>query len=257
MAVVVDFSFDPKTLLSRFCACEIVHNVAACHEPTAPTAVFLQLCLHLFAMAEPAQISTLTLNRLSVYLRCLRQLQRSGATHVSSIQLAQQFELSAPLIRKDLAQFGEFGIRGTGYRIDDLAESLNRLLGLDRAHNLAVVGMGSLGSALARYLSVNDKPFRIVAAFDVDGRKVGRKIGHLVIHHSREIPEVVPQARAQIAVLSVPASSAQGCYDDLVASGIKAVLNFAPTQLKQHPSVRTKNVDFQINLEELAFFLTT
>ena len=208
-------------------------------------------------MAEPAQISSLTLNRLSLYLRCLRQLQASGTTHVSSIQLAQQFELSAPLIRKDLAQFGEFGIRGTGYRVDDLAESLNRLLGLDRVHNLAVVGMGSLGSALARYLSVNDKPFRIVAAFDVDGRKVGRKIGHLTIHHIRDIPQIIPQTEAHIAVLSVPASAAQRCYEDLAECGIKAVLNFAPTQLKQNPQVRTKSVDFQINLEELAYFLSS
>jgi redox-sensing transcriptional repressor len=216
-----------------------------------------QIVQNPFAMAGPAEISSLTLNRLSLYLRCLRKLQESGATHVSSSQLAQQFDLSAPLIRKDLAQFGEFGIRGTGYRVDDLAESLNKLLGLDRAHNLAVVGMGSLGSALARYLSVNDKPFRIVAAFDVDGRKVGHKIGHLVIHHSRDIPTIIPQAGAQIAVLTVPASTAQRCYDDLAASGIKAVLNFAPTQLKQKSTVRTKSVDFQINLEELAYFLSS
>ena len=208
-------------------------------------------------MTAPAEISSLTLNRLSLYLRCLRQLQDSGTTHVSSGQLAQQFQLSASLIRKDLAHFGEFGIRGTGYRVDDLAAKLTTLLGLDRVHNLAVVGMGSLGSALARYLSFNDKPFRIVAAFDVDGRKVGHKIGHLVIHHSRDIPEVIPQTEAQIAVLSVPVSAAQKCYEDLTVSGIEAVLNFAPTQLKQHPAVRTKSVDFQINLEELAYFLSS
>ena len=208
-------------------------------------------------MAEPADTSSLTLNRLSVYLRCLRQLQASGTTHISSSQLAQQFQLSAPLIRKDLAQFGEFGIRGTGYRVDELAERLNQLLGLDRTHNLAVVGMGSLGSALARYLSVNDKPFRIVAAFDVDGRKVGRKIGHLTIHHNREIPKIIPETGAEIALLTIPASAAQQCYEDLADSGIRAVLNFAPTQLKQNPTVRTKSVDFQINLEELAYFLSS
>lgn len=208
-------------------------------------------------MTGPAEISSLTLNRLSLYLRCLRHLQQEGKTHVSSATLAQRFQLSAPLIRKDLAQFGEFGIRGTGYRVDELADRINRLLGLDRTHNLAVVGMGSLGSALARYLSINERPFRIVAAFDVDGRKVGKKVGHLVIHHSREIPEVIPQTGAQIAVLSVPASAAQQCYEELTDSGIKAVLNFAPAQLRHDPGVRTKSVDFQVNLEELAYFLSS
>jgi len=206
-------------------------------------------------MSGPAEISPLTLSRLPLYLRCLRQLQEKGTTHVSSSQLAQQFELSASLIRKDLAQFGEFGIRGTGYRVDELAGKLNGLLGLDRIHKMAVVGMGSLGSALARYLSVNDRPFKIVAAFDVDGGRVGHRLGHLIVHHSREIPEVIPKTGARIAVLSVPASAAQKCYEDLADSGIEAVLNFAPIRLKRNPAVRTKSVDFQIYLEELAYFL--
>jgi redox-sensing transcriptional repressor len=206
-------------------------------------------------MSGSSDTSSLTLNRLSLYLRCLRQLQDAGVTHVSSAQLAQQFQLSAPLIRKDLAQFGEFGIRGTGYPVDDLTDRLTRLLGLDRAHKVAVVGMGSLGSALARYLSINDNPCEIVAAFDVDGRKVGHKIAELTICHSQEIPQVIPGSGAQIAVLAVPSSVAQECYDQLAEAGIKAVLNFAPIRLRQSSSVRTKSVDFQVNLEELAYFL--
>lgn len=198
-------------------------------------------------------VSPLTLNRLSVYLRCLRRLQQEGVQRISSQQLASRFHLSPTQIRKDLAQFGEFGIRGIGYDIDRLAASLNSLLGLDEDYRLVVVGMGNLGSALARYLGFNSGSFRVVAGVDNDPAKVGRPVGDFVVRHTDELAEVVRGARADIGVLAVPAEGAQENYEALVAAGIQAVLNFAPARVQRSRGVPLKNVDLRIHLEELAF----
>jgi redox-sensing transcriptional repressor len=202
-----------------------------------------------------AEVSPLTLNRLSLYLRCLRHLLEQGATRVSSQQMAERYRLSAAQIRKDLAHFGEFGIRGVGYDVRRLADRLNSLLGLDRRHSLVIVGMGNLGSALARYLGFNYGPFEVVAGFDNDPQTVGRKLGHLTVHPSRDLRRIVREQRAEIGVLTVPAEAAQENYEALIEAGVQAVLNFAPLRLEPHPKVRLKNVDLRINLEELAFFL--
>jgi len=204
---------------------------------------------------ELEEVSPLTLNRLSFYLRCLRRLQELGIKRVSSQELAQRYHLSATQIRKDLAQFGEFGIRGVGYDVDVLADHLNSLLGLDRQHAMVIVGMGNLGSALAQYLGFNYGAFHVVAGVDIDPRKIGRRIGSFTIRPSSELQAVVRESRAEIGVLAVPAEAAQENYDALADAGIKGVLNFAPVRLKRRPSVPLKNVDLRINLEELAFFL--
>jgi len=204
---------------------------------------------------ELEEVSPLTLNRLSFYLRCLRRLQELGIKRVSSQEMAQRYHLSATQIRKDLAQFGEFGIRGVGYDVDVLADHLNSLLGLDRQHAMVIVGMGNLGSALAQYLGFNYGAFHVVAGVDIDPRKIGRRIGSFTIRPSSELQAVVRESRAEIGVLAVPAEAAQENYDALADAGIKGVLNFAPVRLKRRPSVPLKNVDLRINLEELAFFL--
>ena len=200
-------------------------------------------------------VSALILNRLSVYLRCLRHLQAAGVQRISSRELAERFLLSAHQIRKDLAQFGEFGIRGVGYDVDDLAGRLTRLLGLDHHYRLVIVGMGNLGSALALYLGFNQGAFEVVAGVDSDPRKIGRAHGGLTLRHVDELPAVVRETRAEIGVLTVPPEVAQANYDALVEAGIKAVLSFAPTRLKPSPKVPIKNVDLRINLEEVAFVM--
>jgi redox-sensing transcriptional repressor len=205
--------------------------------------------------SHPTGISPLSLNRLSLYLRCLRQLHEQGVERVSSKQLASHCHLSAALIRKDLAQFGEFGIRGIGYEVDKLIARLRSILGLDLEHRVAVVGTGRLGGALARYLDQNRGAFQIVAAFDTDRRKVGSRIGGVTIHHISEVPRVVPETGATIALLTVPPTSAQKTCDALTAAGIRAVLNFAPVLLKVDPEVTAKSVDVRVHLEELAHFL--
>ena len=130
---------------------------------------------------EQEEVSPLTLNRLSFYLRCLRHLQELGIKRVSSQEMARRYHLSATQIRKDLAQFGEFGIRGVGYEVDELADHLNALLGLDRQHALVIVGMGNLGSALAQYLGFNYGAFHVVAGVDNDPRKIGRRVGSFTV----------------------------------------------------------------------------
>ena len=206
-------------------------------------------------MNELEEVSPLTLNRLSFYLRCLRHLQELGIKRVSSQEMAQRYHLSATQIRKDLAQFGEFGIRGVGYDVDELADHLNALLGLDRKHPMIIVGMGNLGSALAQYLGFNYGAFQVVAGVDVDPAKIGRRVEGFTIRPSSELAEIVRESGAEIGVLAVPAEAAQENYDALADAGIRGVLNFAPVRVKRRPGVPLKNVDLRINLEELAFFL--
>jgi redox-sensing transcriptional repressor len=201
------------------------------------------------------EVSPLTLNRLSFYLRCLRQLQEQGIKRISSQEMARRYHLSATQIRKDLAQFGEFGIRGVGYEVDELADHLNALLGLDRQHAMLIVGMGNLGSALAQYLGFNYGAFHVVAGVDNDPKKIGRKVGSFTVRSADDLSDVVRESGAEIGVLAVPAEAAQENYDRLADAGIKAVLNFAPVRVKRRPDVPLKNVDLRINLEELAFFL--
>jgi redox-sensing transcriptional repressor len=201
------------------------------------------------------EVSPLTLNRLSFYLRCLRHLQELGIKRVSSQELAHRYHLSAPQIRKDLAQFGEFGIRGVGYEVDELADHLSSLMGLDREHLLVIVGMGNLGTALAQYLGFNYGAFRVVAGVDKDPAKVGREIAGFTIRHTSELVDVVRESGAEMGVLAVPAEAAQENYEALAAAGVKAVLNFAPVRVKRLQGALLKNVDLRINLEELAFFL--
>jgi len=203
-----------------------------------------------------AAISDLTAQRLSIYLRCLDDLLRAGVRTVSSQSLADRFQLNSAQIRKDLACFGEFGIRGVGYVVADLKENLARILGLTRNRNVAILGAGNLGMALADYGGFNREGFRIVALFDKDRRKIGRMSrGGVPILDVRRLAEVVRRERVSIAVLAVPAEAAQPLFDRAARAGIKAVLNFAPTRLKGRSGVTLKVVDLKIQLENLAFHL--
>lgn len=200
-------------------------------------------------------VSTLTLNRLCLYLRSLRRLQADGVTRVSSQDLARRFNLSAAQIRKDLAQFGAFGIRGVGYDVIPLIARLDSILRLDRRHPVIVVGMGNLGSALACYLGFNHGSFEVVAGVDNDPERVGREVGGFKVEHTDHLERVVRETGAEIGVLAVPAHAAQQNYDLLVAAGVRGVLNFAPTRVQPVPAVPLKDVDLRIHLEELAYFL--
>ncbi len=205
------------------------------------------------------EISAHTLNRLSVYLRCLRQLEEAGIQQTSSQELARLFHLSATQIRKDLTQFGEFGIRGVGYEVTPLKLRIEEVLGLGREHLAVVVGGGNIGTALVRFLNLNSSNnssnFRIVAVFDNAPAKIGTLLAGLTILPSSELAATVQATGAALGILAVPASAAQENYEQMVAAGIRAILNFAPVRLPNDPRVRVKSVDLLIFLEELAFFL--
>jgi len=201
-------------------------------------------------------VSPLTLNRLSIYLRCLRALQQDGIVSVSSKELAEKFHLSAAQIRKDLTHFGDFGIRGVGYEVETLVTKLTEVLGLDKKHRLAIVGMGSLGSAFARHVGNGGGPFSFAAGFDSDPAKIGREVAGVVVEPVEAIAETIPCRGIQIGILAVPPAVAQETYDRLMESGIRSVLNFAPARLRGHEGAHTRNVDLRIYLEELVFYLS-
>ncbi len=203
------------------------------------------------------KISELTTNRLSVYLRCLNKLAAAGIKTVSSRSLAEQFNLNSAQIRKDLAYFGEFGTRGVGYSVKELREHLTKILGLDRARRVGIVGAGNLGTALANYNGFRESNFEVVALFDNDREKVGKRVGEaqVKVHDVRKLARVVRDERVDVAVVAVPARVAQRVLNQVMSAGVKAVLNFAPARLQKRPDVKLKTVDLTISLETLSYFL--
>jgi redox-sensing transcriptional repressor len=201
-------------------------------------------------------VSELTTNRLSVYLRSLNQLEAAGVETISSQALAEQFHLNAAQIRKDLAYFGEFGVRGVGYYVKDLKRHLRQILGLDRKLRVAVMGAGNLGLALADYPGFKREGFEIVAMFDVADAKIGDESRSGVpIYDLRELKKIVRKEKIDIAVIAVPAESAQHVLEQVVHAGIKAVLNFSPGALKVPAGIKMKSVDLTVSLESLSFYL--
>ena len=202
------------------------------------------------------QISELTTNRLSVYLRCLNTLDGAGVRTISSQGLAEQFHLNAAQIRKDLAYFGEFGVRGVGYYVRDLKHHLRQILGLDRKLRVAIMGAGNLGLALADYPGFRKEGFEISALFDTLSTKVGQQSrGGVPIYDIHDLRKIARRDGIGIAVIAVPAPSAQHVINLVVASGIRAILNFSPETLDVPSHVKLKSVDLTVSLESLSFYL--
>ena len=201
------------------------------------------------------KIPEMTIRRLSVYTRCLLQLEEDGVKTISSQELAERFNLNSAQVRKDLAYFGEFGVRGIGYYVSGLKAELLKILGLDREWQVALVGFGNLGSALFHYRGFAKQGFRISAIFDDDPRKVGQVVDGVTILPMKELPREAKAKNLHIGIIAVPADAAQAVAEKLVASGVKAVLNFAPTRIKVGRDVRLKHVDLSIELETLSFYL--
>jgi len=204
----------------------------------------------------PDQISELTTNRLSLYLRYLNELYGKGVRTVSSKVLAEQLGVHAALIRRDLSNFGELGVRGVGYVVEDLRRELRSILGLDRRLGVAIIGAGNLGLALADYPGFRREGFRIVALFDNLRTKVGSvSRGGVAIHDIRDLEEIARREAITIAVIAVPEASAREVVQTVVEAGITAVLNFSPGALRVPPHVKLKSVDLTVSLESLSFYL--
>ncbi len=202
------------------------------------------------------QVSELTTNRLSIYLRCLDRVDAAGVQTIASQALADQFHLNAAQIRKDLAYFGEFGVRGVGYYVKNLRRHLRQILGLDRRLRVVIMGAGNLGLALADYPGFRQEGFEIAALFDVANEKIGHgSRGGVPIHDVKALKRLARRERFDIAVIAVPAPHAQPVVDLVVAAGIKAILNFSPGALKVPGDVKLKGVDLTVSLESLSFYL--
>jgi len=204
------------------------------------------------------KISELTTSRLSVYLRCLNALHAAGIKSISSQALAQQFNLNSAQIRKDLGYFGEFGVRGVGYYVEDLRDHITKILGLDSPHRVGIIGAGRLGTALANYNGFALSNFTVVALFDNDRQKIGRRIGDvkLPVHDVDEVANVIRAEAIDVMVIAVPAKAAQRVLNQIMSAGIKAVLNFAPASLTARRGVKVKTVDLTTSLESLSYFLS-
>jgi len=205
------------------------------------------------AGARASRVPERTVTRLSIYLRCLEELHTDGLTAVSSMQLAQRFGLNSAQVRKDLAYFGQFGVRGLGYYVGELKHNLERILGLKHDWQVALVGVGNLGSALLAYPGFQRRGFRLSVAFEKDPAKIGGREGRVPIHPIERIGPVLKRRGIRIAILAIPAAGAQAVADQLVAAGVNAILNFAPTQLTVPRGVKVQNVDLSVLLRTLAF----
>ena len=205
-----------------------------------------------------AKIPMATINRLSIYLRNLDELMANDIEVISSERLAKQCGVNPAQIRKDLAYFGEFGVRGVGYRVKDLYSQIKEILGLNRPWNMALFGVGNLGSALIRHANFLKHGYRFVAAFDVDSDKIGKELPNgLIIEHVDRFEEVVKERNVEMGVVAVPPASAQSVANHLILAGINGILNFSPVQIQVPDCCRVENVDFSIKLDNLAYHISS
>ncbi len=205
-------------------------------------------------MAEK-KISEGTISRLFTYLRELERLAAFKIPTISSAELGERVNLSDAQVRKDLSCFGQFGVSGSGYDIRRLKSKLEKILGKDRAWNIAVVGVGNMGSALLAYPGFRLRGFKLVAAFDTDPEKISQRVKGVRVQPMETLEKTVRDKKVRIAIITVPAAAAQKVADQLVSAGIKCVLNFSPTPLMVSPEIKVKDVHLCRELETLSYFL--
>lgn len=203
----------------------------------------------------PKEAPRVAVNRLPLYLRLLYRAREEGRDFISSQELGERLGYTAAQVRKDFSYFGEFGKQGTGYPVAELIQRLEQLLQVDRTWDIALVGVGDLGHALARYQGFAQRGFRIAMLFDNDPRKIGTTVGHLLIRDAAKMEEDIRAAGIRIAIITTPARAAQQVADRLVAAGVRAILNYAPITLQVPPEVQVQYIDPVIHLQRMTFYL--
>jgi redox-sensing transcriptional repressor len=201
------------------------------------------------------KIPDIIIGRLPVYLRALQRMADNGLKTTSSQELGEHVGISAAQIRKDISQFGDFGKQGTGYSISYLLDKLREILKVDRIWDVALVGAGDMGHALANYQGFKNRGFHIILIFDNDKGKVGQQIGNFTIEDADKMADKIKAAGVKVAMLTVPASEAQGVADKLVQSGIKAILNYAPISLNTPNNVKVQYIDPATHLQRMTYYL--
>jgi redox-sensing transcriptional repressor len=197
-----------------------------------------------------------TIQRLAIYIQVLENLSREGSEVISSELLARACSVNPSQIRKDLAYFGEFGVRGVGYHIRDLISAIKQSLGVDRTWNTALVGIGNLGRALLRHQEFRNRGFNIVGAFDCDPFKIGEEVSGLEVICSRKLKDKVKELSIEIGLITTPPERAQRAANYLVEAGVKGIINFAPSRIDVPEHVAIEYVDFFHHLFAVAFNIT-
>ncbi|MBW3625441.1 MAG: redox-sensing transcriptional repressor Rex [Armatimonadetes bacterium] len=194
-----------------------------------------------------------TLKRLAGYLRCLNEIDPPDLEFIASEELGRRTQCPAELVRRDLSYFGEFGRRGVGYNVALLRQTIAKILHLNQRQNVILVGAGNLGRALVAYPGWHQYNLVIVAAFDTDPARIGEEIGGVRVEDASRLSERVDELGARMAILTVPAQAAQPAADQLIAAGIKGILNFAPTPLEAPRSVVVRNVSVITEMAALSY----
>ena len=200
-------------------------------------------------------IPDVIVGRLPRYLRALQQMGEEGVQTTSSQELGERLGISAAQIRKDLSQFGEFGKQGTGYSIPFLVKQLQAILKVDRVWEMALIGAGDLGHAIARYNGFANCGFHVAIVFDNNPDKIGNHIDDYTIFDMTELVQKIKESGIQVAMITTPASAAQDVADQLVKAGIKSILNYAPINLHVPHGVKVQYIDPVIHLQRMTYYL--
>ncbi|HMM22829.1 MAG TPA: redox-sensing transcriptional repressor Rex [Selenomonadales bacterium] len=207
-------------------------------------------------MKDQIVISKATIDRLPLYFRTLRQIQQEGVEIISSEELGRRIGVTPEQIRKDLASFGEFGKKGVGYFVRELIRNIGEILGLHRNWNVAIIGVGHLGWALANYRNFSSLGFNLAAVFDVDPARVGQIVSGVEVTHLDYLEKICKERNIHIGIITVPAQFAQDIANRLVASGARGIWNFAPIKINVPPEVRLVSEDLSVGLSSISYYLS-
>lgn len=204
---------------------------------------------------EEKGISQAVISRLPRYFRYLGELKDEGVERISSQDLSGLMKVTASQIRQDFNNFGGFGQQGYGYNVEYLYEEIGKILGLDKEHHLIIIGSGNLGQALANYMNFERRGFIIKGLFDTNTNLYNKEIRGIKVQPMEDIKDFVKENDIDIAVLTIPKSSAVGVAEQLVEYGIKAIWNFAHVDLNVPKGVLVENVHLSDSLMKLSYNL--